>query len=373
VRRPIKGFSHRARRALLNRVNSIDQHQAQPGHFAFITLTYDKDYPTAAASKIDLDRFMKRMEREHGPQWAIWKLEPQIRGAPHYHLLVYVGGSFDAGKLCDWVARAWHDLVGNNNPDHLKFHLGLLGNLPCVEQVRDWQGVANYAGKYLGKLSEGDEEWQHPGRFWGQRRSELAPITMIITKIARRPATLIRRTCIRFYERQLTGWFYESGKRTSRGKDKPGRRIHKRELAPGGDLSKLTAAYLAERAENLERPIRAQRRRWKGRDGGWSGYMNASTFERVAKWAVAESRAHAMAASVGRLESGSTGQGICSSQAAQEQQAAMAFTPAALARGDSAGRPYAMPASQRRPGVYLPHISGQSRPPLPVVRADPPG
>jgi hypothetical protein len=284
----ISGFSSKSRRAMLQVVNSIDRGSCEAGQFAFGTLTYPKEFPTAGASKRQLDQLVKRFEREWGHRWLIWKLEPQLRGAPHYHLLIYMGAGFDAfkvAKFCSWVARAWHEIAGAGDPNHLKWHLGQLGNRPCVEQVRDWQGVANYAGKYLGKTSEGDEEWTHPGRYWGQRRSELAPITIITHDVDRAVAIKYRRVVVRLYEKQPTGWFYESGKQTLRGKHLPGRRIHRRELAPGGEVSKLTTEWLALRVELLERQIRPQFRRWAGRMGGASMFMAAATSERLLAWA----------------------------------------------------------------------------------------
>jgi hypothetical protein len=280
----IKGFSFSSQRAVLALVNSVDQGACQAGDFAFMSLTYARDTPTARASKRDLDTFIKRFDRKFGQFWLIWKLEPQKRGAPHYHLLVHLNGRLSASELCSWTAQAWFEIAGAGNPHHLKFHLGQLGNRPCVETVRDFQGVSRYAGKYLGKVSMGDEEWQHPGRFWGERRHDLAPITMVTGEIEQRQAVQLRRACIRFYQSQLSGWFYESGKQTLRGKHRPGRRIHRRELAPDGDVSKLTPEYLAERAEMLERPIRALKRRWRPRVGGFTGFMRADTFKRLLTW-----------------------------------------------------------------------------------------
>jgi hypothetical protein len=271
---------------MLRVVNSIDRGSCQAGEFAFVTLTYPREFPTAAASKPHLDQLLKRFERQWGCRWLIWKLEPQLRGAPHYHLLVYMGAGFDAASLCSWVAQSWHEIAGADDANHLKWHLGQLGNRPCVEQVRDWQGVANYAGKYLGKISDGGEEWTHPGRYWGQRRSELAPITIITQDVDRAVAIKFRRVLVRAYEKQLTGWLYVTGKKTMRGKHKAGYRVHRRDWAPGGDVRKLTPAYLAERAETIEREIRPQFRRWPGGRGGASMFMAAATVERLMKWAL---------------------------------------------------------------------------------------
>jgi hypothetical protein len=249
-----------------------------------VTLTYPAAFPTAQASKKDLDAWLKRLERQYGRLWVIWKLEPQQRGAPHYHLLVYLGGTFKAEDLCTWAAHAWHDLAGGGDSNHLKWHLGHLGNRPCVERVRDWKTVANYAGKYLGKVSTGDEEWQHPGRFWGERRGDLAPITIITQELDHRQAIQVKRACVRWYEKQQSGWYFVTGKQGCRGKHHPGRRAHGRELAPGGDFRKLTAEHLADVASTIERQIRPQFRRWKGRQGGFSGFMPVEVFTRLLTW-----------------------------------------------------------------------------------------
>jgi hypothetical protein len=268
----IKGFTKSSRQALLRVVNSIDQGRCQPGDWAFITLTYARSFPTARASKKDLDNFFKRLERLYGPWFIIWKIEPQKRGAPHFHLLAYTPG-VDLQDLLSFTARAWHEIAGGEDPNHLKWHLGLLGNDPCVQRVRDWEGVGRYAGKYMGKLCEGGEEWDHPGRFWGQRNRHLAPITMISTEIPRAQAVHVRRCCVRFYESQISPWRYLPGKKTLKGKHRPGRRIHWKQL---------------EGVDDLDVVPRKIRMRWRGNNsGGWSGFMNAGTFERVITWAQA--------------------------------------------------------------------------------------
>jgi hypothetical protein len=198
-----------------------------------------------------------------------------------------MGGTFDAGELCTWFAHAWHDLAGDDDPNHLKWHLGLLGNRPCVEQVRDWQGVGNYAAKYLGKLSIGDEEWQHPGRFWGQRRADLAPITMVTHDVPQTAAVKLRRVLVKRYESLPSGWYYLPGRLMLHGKHRAGKRIHRKQLkrfVMGGEEGPLPE-MLARISDDFEALIRPQKRRWKGRIGGWSGFIMAATFERLMAWA----------------------------------------------------------------------------------------
>ena len=81
---------------------------------------------------------------------AIWKLEPQQRGAPHFHLLVW-GICFSASSApcpnCSPIYRPplfptavprWFEIVGNNDPRHLAAGTR-------VEAVRSRNGVMRYA------------------------------------------------------------------------------------------------------------------------------------------------------------------------------------------------------------------------------------
>jgi len=276
-------FSHKSRRKLLGIVNSIDQGKTLPQEFLFFTLTYNLEYPAARATKRHLDMFVKRMERAYGHRWLLWKLEPQKRGAPHYHLLVYWPSIDNCGYLAllDWVARAWHDIAGEGNPDHLKVHQGEMGNRPCVEAVMCWKAVACYVGKYMGKEVRGDEEWQHPGRYWGQRRSELAPCTILQENVSARVAVKLRRLCVRHFEHECSGVVHFSGKRTPGGVDLPGfnlRREHKVEGKP-------VAAIWQSLGEDLGRKVTWKRRRWPTSRGGFSGFIDYHTFQRYLKLA----------------------------------------------------------------------------------------
>jgi hypothetical protein len=280
-RKPISGFSARSRRALLTVVNSIDQTRVGPGQFRFITLTYPKAFASVKASKRDLDTIVKRFERTWGRHAIIWKLEPQKRGAPHFHLLTMMGNA-DQQQLeaeLKWWADNWHDIAGGGDPCHLKWHMGQLGNRPCVEVVKDWQGVASYAGKYLGKVSKGDEEWKHPGRYWGKRHAELLPITIVEESVEVAIAAKVRRQCVRWYEHQAATRYYVPGK-----KRKPGYCLYAKDVV--GDSR--VADCIDYLREVLEVDVRPQRRRWPCSRGGCSMFMPVATFLRIIVWAEGE-------------------------------------------------------------------------------------
>jgi len=128
----------------------------------FFTLTYPHDWPQEWQDwKNHIDRFCSRYLLLEGrtvhPVAVVWKLEPQKRGAPHFHLIVYGRHNFQRDEL----AEQWSRVLGTNNRDHWRY------GLACApaESVR---GVMAYAGKrYMGKHLECPAKWEHVGRYWG--------------------------------------------------------------------------------------------------------------------------------------------------------------------------------------------------------------
>ncbi len=158
----VKGFSIGARRRLLRLFAGIRRDAVLP---VFVTLTYPKSFPEPRQSKKHLKCFIQRMKRAFPEGGGVWKLEPQKRGAPHYHLLVW---NISAKDLRGWVPTAWFDIAGGEDPLHLLWHEGKLKNRHCVQQVKFFNGVMAYASKYIGKTFEvAGWDSKAVGKFWG--------------------------------------------------------------------------------------------------------------------------------------------------------------------------------------------------------------
>jgi hypothetical protein len=159
----IKGFSAASRRRLLEIISYVRRDAELP---CFVTLTYPNKFPTVERSKRDLKVFLQRMSRKYPKSGLIWKLEPQQRGAPHFHMLVW---GVDRLDLLCWVVGNWFEIAGDGDYDHYLFHMGSLRDSePCVNKVRSFRGVWSYASKYIGKtfdVAEWGSQWT--GRFWG--------------------------------------------------------------------------------------------------------------------------------------------------------------------------------------------------------------
>lgn len=186
----VKGFSSASRRRLMRFLASLDSERM--GSPWFCTLTYPKPFCLAGEEwKRDLDRFAKWLRRQKWFGACLWKLEPQKRGAPHFHLLAFLdpqfvellggglvapslpwrrkrraGGCHAEAWLQDAIAWRWHLAVGCGDSRHLEAGTQ-------VQRVESWRGVMFYAGKYVAKPAESvpDEfsgAWEAAGRWWGK-------------------------------------------------------------------------------------------------------------------------------------------------------------------------------------------------------------
>lgn len=156
----ITGFSSKSRKRLMRKIAQTKK-SALP---CFVTLTYPGEYSEDPRQwKKNLRAFLARLKRKYPLASAVWKLEFQKRGAPHYHLLVW---GVEWIELLCFVPGAWYQVVGSGDERH--FRAGTQ-----VSKVRSWRGVMAYASKYLGKL--GSVPTDEPGRFWGVFNAEAIP------------------------------------------------------------------------------------------------------------------------------------------------------------------------------------------------------
>lgn len=197
----IGAFSRQSRFRLFQLFWKIDRRKVW-GVPLFVSLTYPGGtrahwLPFAHDHKKHLRAFIRRLERFSPDVWLIWRLEPQERGAPHYHLLV-----FNVAHIPhELVARWWWEIVGSGDEAHLRAGTEVRG-------CRSWNEAAFYIAKYLGKLPDTTSEspgvvcphcgqdsldkscphcgqagvlaalWEHPGRWWGVVHRDRAPIKL---------------------------------------------------------------------------------------------------------------------------------------------------------------------------------------------------
>lgn len=148
----IKEFSRESRRRLMQTMAKICKGDLPQ----FVTLTYPGEWPEDyTVWKNDLRKFMQRLQYRFPAFAAIWKLEFQKRGAPHYHLLVW---GLPRYGMKNFIAEMWYQVVGSGDEKHLRAGTQ-------IAKIKTWRGVMAYASKYLGKTQE--NYGKEVGRFWG--------------------------------------------------------------------------------------------------------------------------------------------------------------------------------------------------------------
>jgi len=132
----ITSFSHASRVRLLDLFHKLNVRRMA----IFLTLTYPETYETASASKHHLRAFFKRLERLHPNARiaAIWRMEFQERGAPHFHCMFF-GLPFTAKEK---IQAMWGEIIGFEKP------------FTRIEGILSQRKLVNYVSKYIAKVPD---------------------------------------------------------------------------------------------------------------------------------------------------------------------------------------------------------------------------
>lgn len=188
TRSEVRSLTSAARRRLSATVAKL--RRDAPCHF--ITLTYPGHaenwspklsefgppvpLPGPRQSKQDLRSFFKWIRRHFSNFAAVWKLEPQERGVPHFHLLAY--GLPDDAAVMESLRKRWHLQVGREQDAHFDrgFDADYLGT--------DADKARAYVSKYVAKgdalllnPDHGPHAGRSPGRFWGLEFRQSLPFS----------------------------------------------------------------------------------------------------------------------------------------------------------------------------------------------------
>lgn len=157
-RNEIEGFSRGSRYRLFRLLHSL-----RFSTVSFVTLTYGQTFPTnGRIAKIHLKAFRRATERRWGNLSAIWRMEFQRRGAPHFHILYLDAPWIPVEDWCLVWDRSRHAPNGERSRNSL--------DLKINRETKGSDVVGKYLGKYIAKPtqendSEEKEKW---GRVWGK-------------------------------------------------------------------------------------------------------------------------------------------------------------------------------------------------------------
>lgn len=191
-------WSDKSRVKMLERFSTLDftPFAEEASLIAFLTLTYPSDWltvaPTCQSAKRHLSMLRKRFERKFSrPFFALWKMEFQGRGAPHFHLLAPIPKGSD---FKTWLSTTWAEIV--NHPDALEMskHLQAGTGVDIAKGIAadTAQRISYYFSKHS-SANKGPKEYQNTppeewvetgavGRFWGYWGLEVATVSMRLSK-----------------------------------------------------------------------------------------------------------------------------------------------------------------------------------------------
>jgi len=159
----LSGWCASVKRRLRDYLGRIDWVKfAASGHCLALNLTYGT-MPTSAAVSADiLDRYFRSL-KYRGLVGAVWVMEYQIRGVPHFHILC----AFSSKVSRDDLVSLWLRTAASTGPNKK-------GQL--ITPIYNAAGFAKYQQKHLSKsvltAQRGGfpDEWNHAGaRVWGHR------------------------------------------------------------------------------------------------------------------------------------------------------------------------------------------------------------
>lgn len=147
------------------------------GYNYAITLTYRQRTP--AESKRDIHCLHRRLRRQFkNQQWfAIWKMEFQLRGVVHYHILLHTEYEQSVHELRQFISQAWAEISGDPQ-------LAETGTRVDPLYIQTVHHAIGYLLKHAAALhkayqNQAPEEVQWAGRWWGiWNKPKLPTITL---------------------------------------------------------------------------------------------------------------------------------------------------------------------------------------------------
>lgn len=165
----VKTFSIASGQRLRDIMTSVDP---QHGYPLFVTLTYPSDWPGDwQIWKKHLNHFRQTLADVYPEHFTggIWRLEAQRRGAPHFHVFLWLGFDIGKGELKNlrlWLSSVWYRIVGSGDEKHKKAGT----RIDYIGTELEFHSRMGYLLKYLGKDSVHPESqvFKSPvGRYWG--------------------------------------------------------------------------------------------------------------------------------------------------------------------------------------------------------------
>jgi hypothetical protein len=163
----VAAFSRQSRARMQQRLGMIDR-DTLARDTLFVSLSFRAGRaPDAAHAKENIEEWFRRVLRRFPRLWAVWRLEWQENGSPHFHM--FLGGySFIPMRF---LKATWCDVTDDHSDGHYVRGCD-------VQKPQSIRGVVRYTSKYLAKIA-GQLPLTPPGRLWGIVGRENVPALVI--------------------------------------------------------------------------------------------------------------------------------------------------------------------------------------------------
>jgi len=154
IRGRISQFSAASRKRLLEMFACLNRDSIEACGSSFCTLTYGQSWPDPDTAKDHIREFCRRIGRrvENQNPCFIWKMEPQKRGAPHFHIVIFGWKPSKDGwpVTKDDIAKIWGSVIGQQYLDYTS----AIPRAPFtrIELIRSWRKLMAYVSKYMAKI-----------------------------------------------------------------------------------------------------------------------------------------------------------------------------------------------------------------------------
>lgn len=101
----ITEFTSASRRRLIDLCSRLD---VKGTDAKFLTLTFS-GFPTPDKAKVIFQTFLKRLHRKYPRASAVWRVEMQKRGSPHFHLIIFNMPYTKQPTLQKWWEQCTHE------------------------------------------------------------------------------------------------------------------------------------------------------------------------------------------------------------------------------------------------------------------------
>ena len=187
LRGPVIGASRNSLRRKRRFLASIDSRKRKYSRL-FLTLTLPTDFEVGeteeamqtawAEAQRHLLKWKTKVVKRFGPFGCMWTKEPQRRGVPHYHLLLYLPDGVSIKEFKRFARKSWLTVVAGDEPSASFRRRAFEGGV-----VKSWEAVVRYmakAPKFKGSRGRTWSVWNHsliprsPDKQWPPVREYLA-------------------------------------------------------------------------------------------------------------------------------------------------------------------------------------------------------